>query len=52
MRTRWTDVDLEGAFDPVFGPPLYRLLIGHAPLDEAAVDAIIDAAIRELAPGD
>jgi AcrR family transcriptional regulator len=47
-----TDVDLEAAFDLVFGPLLYRLLIGHAPLDEAAVDAIVDAAMRGLAPGD
>jgi hypothetical protein len=30
-----TDVDLEAAFDLVFGPLLYRLLTGHAPLDEA-----------------
>jgi hypothetical protein len=31
---------------------VYRLLIGHAPLDEAGVDAIVDAAMRGLAPGD
>ena len=47
-----TDVDLEAAFDLLFGPLLYRLLIGHAPLDEAGVDAIVDAAMRGLAPGD
>ena len=47
-----TDVDLEAAFDLLFGPLLYRLLIGHAPLDEAAVDAIIDATMRGLAAGD
>ncbi|WP_353356863.1 hypothetical protein [Mycobacterium sp.] len=35
-----------------FGPLLYRLLIGHAPLDEAGGDAIVDAAMRGLAPGD
>jgi Tetracyclin repressor-like, C-terminal domain len=46
-----TDVDLEAAFDLVFGPLLYRLLISHAPLDEAGVDAIVDA-MRGLAPGD
>ena len=40
-----TDVDPEAAFDLVFGPLLYRLLIGHAPLE---VDAIVDA-MRGLA---
>jgi Tetracyclin repressor-like, C-terminal domain len=47
-----TDVDLDGAFDLMFGPLLYRLLIGHAPLDEAGADAIVDAAMRGVAPGD
>jgi hypothetical protein len=31
---------------------LYRLLIGHAPLTEAAADAIVDVAIRGLARSD
>ena len=52
MRTRRTDADLEAAFDLLFGPLLYRLLIGHAPLDEAGVDAIVDAAMCGLARGD
>jgi len=47
-----TDVDPKAAFDLVFGPLLYRLLIGHAPLDEAGVDAIVDATMRGLARGD
>ena len=46
------DVDLEAAIDLVFGPLIYRLLMGHAPLDEAAADAIVDAAMRGLAPSD
>ena len=46
------DVDPDAAIDLVFGPPLYRLLIGHAPLNEAAADAIVDAAMRGLAIGD
>jgi hypothetical protein len=46
------DVDPDAAIDLVFGPPLYRLLIGHAPLDEAAADAMVDAAMRGLAVGD
>jgi hypothetical protein len=28
---------------------MYRLVAGHAPLDDAAADAIVDAAIRGLA---
>jgi AcrR family transcriptional regulator len=46
------DVDLEVALDLLFGAPLYRLMMGHAPLDEAVADAIFDAAIRGLAVGD
>ena len=46
------DVDPEVAIDLVIGPALYRLVIGHAPLTEAAADAIVDAAIRGLAEGD
>jgi hypothetical protein len=46
------DVDPRGAFDLVFAPLLYRLLMGHAPLDEAAADAIVDLALRVLALGD
>src|SRR3984957_20290000 len=45
-----TDVDLEAAIDLLFGPALYRLLIGHAPLDEAGVAAVGDAAVRGPAP--
>jgi hypothetical protein len=47
-----TDVDLEDASDLVVGPLPYRRLIGHALLDQAGVDAILDAAMRGLAPGD
>ena len=43
------DVDPEAAIDLVFGPAVYRLVAGHAPLDDAAADAIVDAAIRGLA---
>ncbi len=43
------DVDPEVAIDMVFGPAMYRLVAGHAPLDDAAADAIVDAAIRGLA---
>ncbi len=43
------DVDPEAAIDLVFGPAMYRLVAGHAPLDDAAADAIVDLAIRGLA---
>jgi AcrR family transcriptional regulator len=46
------DVDSGAAFDLVFAPLLYRLLLGHVPLDEAAADAIVDVALRGLALGD
>ena len=44
--------DPEAAIDLVFGPAMYRLVAGHAPLDDAAADAIIDAALRGLAHQD
>jgi AcrR family transcriptional regulator len=43
------EVDPEVAIDLVFGPAMYRLVAGHAPLDDAAADAIVDVAIRGLA---
>ena len=59
MRTIWdrgvergelrADVDPDIATDLLIGPPLYRLLFGHGPLDDAAADLIIDAGMRGLA---
>ena len=46
------DIDVDAAIDLVFGPPLYRLIMGHAPLDDAAADALADAVMRGLASGD
>jgi AcrR family transcriptional regulator len=46
------DVDPDVAVDLVIGPALYRLLIGHAPLDDAAADATIDVAMRGFARSD
>ena len=46
------DVDPDAAIDVMIGPALYRRMMGHAPLTEAAADAIVDAAIRGLASGD
>jgi AcrR family transcriptional regulator len=43
------DVDPEAAIDVVFGPAMYRLVAGHAPLDDAAADAVVDVAMGGLA---
>jgi AcrR family transcriptional regulator len=42
------DVDAEVAIDLIFGPAMYRLVAGHAPLDDTAADAVVDAAMRGL----
>jgi hypothetical protein len=39
----------KAAIDLVFGPAMYRLVAGHAPMDDPAADAIVDAAMRGLA---
>jgi AcrR family transcriptional regulator len=43
------DVDPEAAIDLIFGPAMYRLVAGHAPLDARSADTIVDAAMRGLA---
>ncbi|MEU9206436.1 TetR/AcrR family transcriptional regulator [Streptomyces sp. NPDC048415] len=43
------DVDPEVAIDLFFGPAMYRLVAGHAPLDETAADDIVRAALSGLA---
>jgi AcrR family transcriptional regulator len=55
MRTMWdrgvargelrSDIDQDCAIDMLVGPVLYRLLMGHAGLDEYCADAVIDAAM-------
>jgi AcrR family transcriptional regulator len=62
MRTVWDrgvargqlrpDIDPEAAVDLLIGPALYRLLLGHAPLDDAEADVLVDAAMRGLAVSD
>jgi AcrR family transcriptional regulator len=42
------DVDPEAAIDVVFGPAMYRLVAGHAPLGDAAADAIVEVAMGGL----
>ena len=56
MRTIWArgvargelrpDVDPDAAIDQLIGPMLYRLLLAHAPLDDASADALVDGAMR------
>lgn len=43
------EVDGDIAIDLIIGPALYRLMIGHAGLDDAAAEAIVDTALRGLA---
>jgi AcrR family transcriptional regulator len=43
-------VDLEVALDLIYGPLYLRLLQGHAPLDDAFVQAAIDLALTGIEP--
>ncbi|MGR6029951.1 TetR/AcrR family transcriptional regulator [Rhodococcus erythropolis] len=42
------DIDTEQAIDLFFGPLVYRMLVGHASIDDRALHSIIDHAIRGL----
>jgi len=44
-------VDVETAIDLLFGPLVFRLLSGHAPLDETEAEAIAAAALTGLLRG-
>jgi AcrR family transcriptional regulator len=62
LRTIWsrgvargqlrTDIEADVAIDVMIGPVLYRHLLGHAPLTDAAADAIVDTAMRGVATPD
>ena len=41
-----SDLDANAAVDLLIGSVLYRLLMGHAPLDDTAADALVDTLIR------
>jgi AcrR family transcriptional regulator len=43
------DLDLEVALDMLYGPVFFRLLLGHAPLDERFMDDVLDEAMRGMA---
>lgn len=39
------ELDLDVALDLLYGPLIFRLLMGHAPLDQAFVDRVLDDAL-------
>lgn len=43
-------LDLEVALDMLYGPLFFRLLMGHAPLDEAFMDKVLDEALEGMKP--
>ena len=42
------DVDVDVALDLLYGPLFFRLLMGHAALDESFMDRVLDAAVRGM----
>jgi AcrR family transcriptional regulator len=42
------DVDVDVALDLLYGPLFFRLLMGHAALDESFMDTVLDAAVRGM----
>lgn len=42
-------IDLEVALDLIYAPVFYRILVGHAPLNEPFVDAVLDQLLKGLA---
>lgn len=44
------DLDVEAAIDQLYAPLLYRLLVGHGPLDAAAATALVEQAVAGLRP--
>jgi AcrR family transcriptional regulator len=42
------DLDVEVALDLLYGPLFFRLLMGHAPLNEAFVDGVLDQALQGM----
>src|SRR4051812_40994495 len=45
------DLDAEVALDLLYGPLFFRLLMGHAPLDEAFVDGVLHQALQGMHAG-
>lgn len=42
--------DLDAFLDTIYGPVFYRLLVGHAPIDQAFGEAVIKIAMRAVMP--
>jgi AcrR family transcriptional regulator len=42
------DLDLEATLDIIYAPLYYRLLLGHAPLEEQAIEPLIDMVRRAI----
>jgi AcrR family transcriptional regulator len=42
------DLDIEVALDMLYGPLFFRLLMGHAKLDGAFIDRLLDQALRGM----
>jgi Tetracyclin repressor-like, C-terminal domain len=42
------NIDLEMAIDGVYGPIFYRLLVGHAPLDEQFAESLVEQLLLGL----
>jgi AcrR family transcriptional regulator len=42
------DLDVEVALDLLYGPLFFRLLMGHAPLDERFMDRVLDDALEGM----
>lgn len=42
------DLDVEVALDLLYGPLFFRLLMGHAALDERFMDKVLEAAVRGM----
>src|SRR5262245_50729723 len=43
------DIDVEAALDVLYGPLVFRLLMGHAPLDARFTDQVLEHVLRGLA---